>query len=78
MYNTVVEMAFRSCVHGFRTNELSKDERECVTKTTTKVLRHMLRVKTRVAEIQEEQQERLKKAQEEASLAVREVGLPSL
>jgi len=77
MYNMVTETAFRQCVHGFRTNTLSAEERTCIGNATTKLLRHTARVKQRIADVQEKQQERLKKSVQDAA-ATKSTGLPSL
>jgi hypothetical protein len=77
MYNMVTETAFRQCVHGFRTNTLTADERSCIGNATTKLLRHAARIKQRVSDIQDQQQERLKQSVKDAA-ATKSTGLPSV
>ena len=73
----VTETAFRQCVHGFRSTKLTAEEKSCVASTTTKLLRHTARIKQRIADVQEEQQERLKQSMKDAA-ATKKTGLPSL
>jgi hypothetical protein len=77
MYNTVTETVFRQCVHSFRTNTLSDDEKACLSVATTKLLRHTARVKQRITDFQEEQQTKLAESVKTAT-SVREAGLPSV
>lgn len=51
-YNQVVQLAFRSCVHGFRSNTLTEKEKKCVSSTAGKMLRFADRLGHRFSEAQ--------------------------
>ena len=51
-YNRVVEQAFRTCVHGFRSNTLTEKEKKCVMLNTGKLLRFSDRLGHRWSEAQ--------------------------
>lgn len=73
----VTETAFRQCVHGFRTNALTSEEKSCIGQATTKLLRHTARIKQRISDIQDKEQERIKQSVKDA-VAIKETGLPSV
>lgn len=66
LYNTIVEHAFKQCVHSFRATKLSGNEITCVENTAAKLLKHSARVQARMADAQKSFQEELR-AQAEAT-----------
>jgi hypothetical protein len=75
LYNTVVDLSFRKCVHSFRSSELSEEEKKCVSDQTARILRATQRVKVRIAEIQDKKQAELQQRLKDASKT--SVSLPS-
>ena len=56
LYNTVVQVAFKQCVHSFRSNKLSGKEKDCVVNAVGKYLKLSGRIQRRVSEVQADQQ----------------------
>ena len=56
LYNTVVQVSFKQCVHSFRSSKLSGKEKECVANAVGKYLKLSGRIQRRVAEVQASQQ----------------------
>lgn len=58
-FNTVNDEVFRRCVHGFRANTLTEDERKCIQAATGKYIKTAVRVGQRFVEQQTAQQKKM-------------------
>eukprot|EP01138_Halocafeteria_seosinensis_P010552 gb/GECG01010774.1/.p1 GENE.gb/GECG01010774.1/~~gb/GECG01010774.1/.p1 ORF type:complete len:109 (+),score=20.24 gb/GECG01010774.1/:1-327(+) len=69
LYNRVVELGFKECVHNFRNNMLTDKEKSCIQSTAGKYLKVAQRVQSRVQDVQHEQQQSQLNLQRQATPA---------